>query len=281
MAKIVFPPHAVAKLVDIFAEAVRILRFAPIRGIYFIKKRVTKNIYKMNDRFYGSICTLAVLIFLFSKNGSLSYFFKSFYPVNFLLLSNFSSVYTVLSWLASPAAPAARSAASGPAPVSAPGRGRPRLSLMASSLRDVASSPAQLATRLRVAALIGRQLAGQPERRRHRLGRRRRRGLRRFGRQGGGIDLTGITDSSLARLLAGSAVSPPMTYAIIFLAATLVAFEVRCTPSPAQMLVPSTVVSYRRLWSEVFAPFNREMFMILRFRRSLREIFVFAKIVTK
>ena len=57
------------------------------------------------------------------------------------------------------------------------------------------------------------------------------------------MDLTGITDSSLARLLAGSAVSPPMTYAIIFLAATLAALEVRCTPSPAQMLVPSTVVS--------------------------------------
>ncbi len=37
------------------------------------------------------------------------------------------------------------------------------------------------------------------------------------------VDLTGITDSSLARLLAGSAASPPMTYAIIFRAATLAA----------------------------------------------------------
>ncbi len=60
---------------------------------------------------------------------------------------------------------------------------------------------------------------------------------------GRGIVLTGITDSSLALLLAGSAVSPPMMQAIISMAATLVALEVRCTPSPAQMLVPSTVVS--------------------------------------
>jgi hypothetical protein len=38
---------------------------------------------------------------------------------------------------------------------------------------------------------------------------------------GRGIDLTGITDSSLALLLAGSAVSLPMMQAIIFMAATL------------------------------------------------------------
>jgi hypothetical protein len=49
----------------------------------------------------------------------------------------------------------------------------------------------------------------------------------------GAVDLTDITDSSLAHLLAGSAVSPPMMYAIIFLAVTLVALEVRCTLSPA------------------------------------------------
>ena len=51
-----------------------------------------------------------------------------------------------------------------------------------------------------------------------------------------------MTDSSRARLLAGSAVSLPLMYVIIFMAATLEAFEVRCTPSPAQMLAPSTVV---------------------------------------
>ncbi len=54
---------------------------------------------------------------------------------------------------------------------------------------------------------------------------------------GGVVVLTGITDSSLALLVAGSCVSPH------FVAATLVAFEVRWTPSPAQMLVPSTVAS--------------------------------------
>jgi hypothetical protein len=50
---------------------------------------------------------------------------------------------------------------------------------------------------------------------------------------GGGAVLTGITDSSLALLVTGSCVSPPPAMrAISFVAATLVAFEVRCTPSP-------------------------------------------------
>ncbi len=53
----------------------------------------------------------------------------------------------------------------------------------------------------------------------------------------------GTTDSSLALLFTGSPSSPPLARsAISFLAATLLALEVRCTPSPAQMLVPSTVV---------------------------------------
>jgi hypothetical protein len=80
----------------------------------------------------------------------------------------------------------------------------------------------------------------------------------------GAVDLIGITDSSLTRLLtgsAGSAVSPPMTYAIIFLAATLVAFEVRCTPSPTQMLVPSRVVSFCKVDSS--GPKNSNTFRIL------------------
>ncbi len=55
----------------------------------------------------------------------------------------------------------------------------------------------------------------------------------------------GTKDSSLALLLAGSPSSPPLTRsAISFLAATLLALEVRWTPSPAQMLVPSTVVRF-------------------------------------
>ncbi len=53
----------------------------------------------------------------------------------------------------------------------------------------------------------------------------------------------GTTDSNLALLFTGSPSSPPPARcAISFLAATLLALEVRCTPSPAQMLVPSTVV---------------------------------------
>jgi hypothetical protein len=59
-----------------------------------------------------------------------------------------------------------------------------------------------------------------------------------------GLARTGITDSSLARFVAGSCGSlPPLMAFISLLAATLVAFEVRWTPSPAQMLVPSTVDS--------------------------------------
>jgi hypothetical protein len=53
----------------------------------------------------------------------------------------------------------------------------------------------------------------------------------------------GTTDSSLALLLAGLPSSPPLTRsAVSFLAATLLALEVRWTPSTAQILVPSTVV---------------------------------------
>jgi hypothetical protein len=78
---------------------------------------------------------------------------------------------------------------------------------------------------------------------------------------GRGIDLTRITDSSLALLLAALAVSPPMMQAIIFMAATLVALEVRCTLSPAQMLVPSTVVSSCK--GDSSGPKNSSMFRIL------------------
>jgi hypothetical protein len=54
---------------------------------------------------------------------------------------------------------------------------------------------------------------------------------------------TGTTDSSLALLFSGSPSSPPLTRSVIsFLAANRMALEVRWTPSPAQMLAPSTVV---------------------------------------
>ncbi len=53
----------------------------------------------------------------------------------------------------------------------------------------------------------------------------------------------GTMDSSRDLLFAGSPSSPPAARsAISFLAATRLAFDVRWTPSPAQMLVPSTVV---------------------------------------
>ncbi len=56
--------------------------------------------------------------------------------------------------------------------------------------------------------------------------------------------LTGITDSSFVLLVAGSCDSPtPAMLFISFVPATLVALEVKWTPSPAQMLVLSTVAS--------------------------------------
>jgi hypothetical protein len=76
------------------------------------------------------------------------------------------------------------------------------------------------------------------------------------------VVFTGITDSSLALLLAGSAISlPPTMLAISFMAATLVALEVRWTPSQAQMLVPSTVVKSCKGVSS--GPKNSRTFKIL------------------
>jgi hypothetical protein len=76
-----------------------------------------------------------------------------------------------------------------------------------------------------------------------------------------GLARTGITDSSLALFVAGSCGSlPPMMAFISFVAATLVAFEVRWTPSPAQMLVPSTVASSCK--GDSSGPKNSIMFMI-------------------
>jgi len=57
---------------------------------------------------------------------------------------------------------------------------------------------------------------------------------------GEGLARTGITDSSLALFVAGSCVSlPPMMTFISLVAATLVAFEVKWTPSsgPRQVLL--------------------------------------------
>ncbi len=87
----------------------------------------------------------------------------------------------------SPAAPAAWAAASGPAPVSAPGRGRLHRSRLASSRALAAPAPPLLASRVQVAALVCRQLAVQiTERGRHRPGRRRRRRLSGLSRREGG-----------------------------------------------------------------------------------------------
>jgi hypothetical protein len=72
--------------------------------------------------------------------------------------------------------------------------------------------------------------------------------------------LTGIT-SSLALLVAGSCVSPPPMLFISFVAATLVALEVKWTPSPAQMLIPSIVASSCK--GDSSGPKNSRMFKIL------------------
>ena len=50
----------------------------------------------MTDTFYGSICTLALLIFLFSKKVHFL-IFLTFFPVSFLFLSNFFRVHTILA----------------------------------------------------------------------------------------------------------------------------------------------------------------------------------------
>jgi hypothetical protein len=72
----------------------------------------------------------------------------------------------------------------------------------------------------------------------------------------------GTTDSNLALLLTGSPFSSPLARsAISFLAATLLALEVRCTPSPAQMLVPSTVV--RSCGGDLPEPKKLSRFIIL------------------
>ncbi len=141
----------------------------------------------------------------------------------------------------SPAAPAAWSATSRPAPVPAPvptpGQGHPHRSWLASSRVPLAAPPsALLASRVIVTAWVHQQLAGQPQG-----------GGKGFGvgvgggadwvafPAGGGVALTGITDSSLALFVGGSCVSPPPAmHAISFVAATLVALNrhpvgVKCT----------------------------------------------------
>jgi hypothetical protein len=77
-----------------------------------------------------------------------------------------------------------------------------------------------------------------------------------------GAAWVGITDSSHARLLAGSPLAPPVAmYCISFMAATLVALEVWWTPSPAQMLDPSTVVISCK--GDSSGPKNPRIFRIL------------------
>ncbi len=170
---------------------------------------------------YGSICTLTVLIFQFSKKKRFTLFF--FLRVLFLSSKLFSFEFFTVSALSMQASPAgACCRADWPA---------------AGWTARVAVAPAWVAVEARAAQVWpprGMGGGGRPHR------------YHRF---------------QLARLLAGLAVSPPMTYAISFLAATLVAFEVRCTPSPAQMLVPSTVVSFCKGGSS--RPKNSSTFGIL------------------
>ncbi len=106
----------------------------------------------------------------------LRFFFPFLIKKNFLLIANFLHGTHYLGRL-SPAAPAAWSAASGPAPVPAPGRGRLYRSSLASSHVVAAPPSALLASRVSVPTQVRRQLAGQPQRGRYRLWCRRRRWL--------------------------------------------------------------------------------------------------------
>ncbi len=72
----------------------------------------------------------------------------------------------------------------------------------------------------------------------------------------------GMTDSSRARLLAGLPPAPSVAMCCIsFCDATLLALEVRWTPSPAHMLAPSTVVSSCK--GDSSGPKNPSIFRIL------------------
>jgi hypothetical protein len=84
-----------------------------------------------------------------------------------------------------PAAPAAWAAASGPSSGSPPGVGHHHSSRLASSRVVAAPSSALLASRVGVPALVRRQLTGQPQRGRYRLGRRRRHRLSGLSRREG------------------------------------------------------------------------------------------------
>jgi hypothetical protein len=151
--------------------------FCPYTGdIFDIKNEMTAYIFKnyLQDFLLMAFTVRYILshfTFLFS-DGLLSYFFFSFGKTFCSLRILHGRHY--LGEL-SPAAPAAWSAASGPAPVPAPGRGHPHRSMLASS-RVVAAPPsALLASRMSVSAQVSRQLAGQPQRGRYRFWRRRRR----------------------------------------------------------------------------------------------------------
>jgi hypothetical protein len=107
-----------------------------VTGYIFFEIQKKNIIYKINDGFFSIACTLADLSF------------SIFRMVHFLVFASHSLV------LLSPAAPAAGSAASGPAPAAAPGRGRPGLPLRASPLLLAATPPALLTSRVCAAALI-------------------------------------------------------------------------------------------------------------------------------
>ncbi len=79
---------------------------------------------------------------------------------------------------------------------------------------------------------------------------------------GFGATWVGMTDSSRARLFADSPPAPSVAMCCIsFWATTLLALEVRWTPSPAQMLAPSTIV--RSCKGDSSRPKNPSIFRIL------------------
>jgi hypothetical protein len=133
----------------------KLLRFAPMRGIYFLKKTCdnifffqykNKNSYLQDRRRLVSISWTLSRIYFFRFQWWFTFAFLALLPLQLL----------------SPAAPAAGSAASGPAPAAAPSWGRSGLPLWASLLLLTATPPVLLTSRVRVAALRARQLPWQP-----------------------------------------------------------------------------------------------------------------------
>ncbi len=214
-----------------------LLTFCPYKGdIFAIKNEMTAYIFKNYLQDFLLTFTVRYILshftFLFIRRFTLLSFFF-FFGKTFCSLRVFHGRH-YLGEL-SPATPAAWSAASGPAPVPAPGRGCPHRSRLAYS-RVVAAPPsALLASRMSVSAQVRRQLAGQPA------------GL--------------VPALASAAALTGQPLLPEEGWSSLGSLTPTPPFEVRWTPSPAQMLVSSMVASSCK--GDSSGPKNSRIFRIL------------------